>query len=148
MRYLILLIFIFTAIFGRENPFEPAVKKTTTSVIEHVTNSKIYKNPHKNRSKNIPLFKWLSIEMGNDYIFIKTKDKLLKSFRVHHPEKIVLDFTSKKTFNTKRLKIKSRYISKIAVGAHKKYYRVALKLKRKTKFSLKYEKDGYRLTFK
>ena len=146
MRYLIVLILVFTISFARENPFEPVKSKMLPTLKLNV--SKHDKTTKLGNEKDIVLFKWLSFKVGEDYIFIKTKDNILRKFKLTKPKKIVLDFRPKRSFKTKRVDIKNSFISKIEIGSHKNYYRVVLNLKKDCRYKIKKEKSGYRLIFR
>lgn len=143
MRNILLIVLIIGTIFARENPFEPAVKEANAKAPVKISKPKAI-----NFKKEISLFKWLKIEIGKNYIYIKTKDRLFKKFNIENPDKIVLDFRAKKSFSTKKVKIESGYIDKIAVGSHKSYYRIALRLAKKSRYELKKEENGYKLIFR
>lgn len=146
MRNILLIVLIIGTIFARENPFEPAVKEANAKAPVKISKPKAAEP--KNSKKEISLFKWLKIEIGKNYIYIKTKDRLFKKFNIENPDKIVLDFRAKKSFSTKKVKIESGYIDKIAVGSHKSYYRIALRLAKKSRYELKKEENGYKLIFR
>ena len=147
MRYIVFLIVAFSMIVARENPFEPA-KTKTLKTLPH--KSALKKASSKKEEKEvIKLFRWLNLSVAKEYIFLKTKDGLIRNFTIENPKKVVLDFKSNRSFKTKRAKIKNNQcIDEIALGAHKGYYRIALTFKKDCSYKLSKEKGGYKLTFK
>ncbi len=147
MRYIVFLIVAFSIIVARENPFEP-VKTKTLKTLSH--KSPLKEASLKKEEKEVKkLFRWISLSVAKEHIFLKTKDGLIKNFTIENPKKIVLDFKSNRSFKTKRAKLKNNQcIDEIALGAHKGYYRIALTFKKECDYKLSKEKGGYKLTFK
>ena len=145
MRNILFLILFLTIAFSRENPFEPA--DSSYPKIEPISKVMSQKRVDPSRSKKI--FKWFSIEILDDSIYLKTKDSLFRDFTIDDPKKIVIDFKPKRAFKTKSIKIDTnRCISKITFGSHKSYYRLALVMRDKCLYELLKIDGGYKLQFK
>jgi len=75
---------------------------------------------------------------------IVTKDKLLRSFLIVRPHRIVCDF--KRNIDLKSFKKpanKKNIFKKITIGTHKGYYRVVIELDGYYKFNIKHTKNRY-----
>ncbi|WP_281951603.1 AMIN domain-containing protein [Nitrosophilus kaiyonis] len=148
MKYFI-IIFLLLSLYARENPFEPV---TNTKPVKVTKSKKISSEKEfaiaKVEIPKIKPFKWISIELSDNYIVFLTNDKIKKIFSISNPEKIVLDFKAKRSFPTKKIEnLDNKIVENIILGSHKNYYRVAIKLKRKVKYKIKKEKDKIEIEF-
>jgi len=145
VRYIYIFLILLIVLNARENPFMPIkdIKKE-----KNITNSAKFKRAKFNKAFGLQLFRWLSIEIIDNKIKLNTKDRLKRSFTVKNPKKLVLDFESKKSFQTKKIaNLKNAFISEIAIGSHKKYYRIAITLKKSAKFKIEKKDYGYKIIF-
>ncbi len=62
----------------------------------------------------------------NKKFFIQTKDKLIRTFFLAEPFRLVLDFKKNVYFLTIQKIIKNSFIKKVAVGAHSGFYRIVI----------------------
>ena len=137
MRYIVLISIFLSFLIARENPFEPVFKKSSSNASKKFEIAKF-------EIPKIKPFKWISFIIDNSSITIETKDKIKKVFSIKNPDKIVVDFRSKRSFPTKKIEdVKSEYLENIIIGSHKNYYRVAIKLKKRVKYKLKKEDGKY-----
>jgi hypothetical protein len=83
-------------------------------------------NPNPIKMKKVRISKFLTIFIKDKKIFLKTKDKLIRHFFLIKPFRIVLDFKRYSSFPTIVKKISDKFLTKVVVGAHRKYYRVVL----------------------
>jgi len=78
---------------------------------------------------------------------IQTKDKLLRSFFLVRPHRIVCDFKRETDLRSYVKKAKAANVfKKIAVGTHKGYYRVVIELDGAYRYTIKKDSEGYLIT--
>ena len=78
---------------------------------------------------------------------IKTKDKLLHSFLLVKPHRIVCDFKRETDLRSYVKKgNESSIFKKITIGTHSGYYRVVVELDGSYGYNVKKESEGYRIT--
>jgi len=90
--------------------------------------------------------KFLTLYVKNNQIFLKTDDKIVRSFFLVEPFRFVIDFNGKKNFITIS-KDTDFYIKKIVLGNHKKFYRMVLYLDGAYKIKIKKRVEGYKIEF-
>ena len=78
-------------------------------------------------------------------IFIQTKDKLLRSFFLVEPFRIVLDFKKDADFLTIKKFLKNSFIKKVIVGNHNGYYRVVIIFDAKYMYKLSKTAEGIKI---
>ena len=120
--------FIFFMMLGiliaRENPF----------VLPASTQENVGQKADRVQELHYP---FLTAIFYQDHFVIKTKDPLKKIFLLENPAKIVLDFKKRRSFYTKRVDLNSTLFEKFEMGAHRRYYRVAVSLKDRCKLKIK-----------
>jgi len=82
----------------------------------------------------------------NKKAFIKTKDKLIRSFFLIAPFRLVLDFRANNDFPTIRKKINT-FIKKVVVGSHSGFYRVVIYLDSNYKYKITKMDEGIEIEF-
>ncbi len=94
-------------------------------------------------------FLFLKARVFNDRIEFFTADRLKKSFFIDEPTtKIVLDFEATRIFPTKRIELQSPLFTKLEIGAHKSFYRVAVTVSKKCRHHIEQKRDHLTLTCK
>ena len=149
----IIMLFIPIFLLARENPFflpneTPVV--SGVKIEKSVPQQKVQPLKKESKAQKKEILKTISlpsakIEVGNTYIRIFTSNRLLKSFFVTNPDKLVIDIASKKDFQTVRAALKSSFFSQIVIGAHKNYFRIVLKLTKKCSKEIRQIKGGYEI---
>ena len=114
-------------------------------VIKQNKKIKSKKRPQKYVNKVLKPFKFLALKSENNTLQLITKDKLVRSFTVPKPYKIVLDFKRETHFNKKRIKALNLPFKSFFFGEHRGYYRLVITLDGFYKFKVKKSNDGYRL---
>ena len=82
---------------------------------------------------------FLKVALFDNRIEITTKDRLKKHFLITHPKKIVFDFYAKRGFASKKRKLHHPKFTELSLGAHKRFYRLAIAYKGRCKNRLKKE---------
>jgi hypothetical protein len=85
---------------------------------------------------------FVSFEIDNNILMIKTKDRLLRDFSITEPPKIVIDLAGNKNFTTKLIDTDASIFKEVAIGKHKDFYRVAIELDGTYKYSLRHTDYG------
>ncbi|XPV68852.1 MAG: hypothetical protein ACNI25_16325 [Halarcobacter sp.] len=90
----------------------------------------VYVKPRLDVMYEKELLPFVKVEYDNDRIDIISKYKISKKITLPNERKIVLDYTAKENFYTKRATLESTNFKKIAVGNHKKenFFRVVIEL--------------------
>ena len=81
-------------------------------------------------TKTKVLLDFIKVEYNDNKLIIHTKDVVSKKFNIDKENKLIIDYTARKNFYTKREDLDSLNFKKIAVGNHKKekFYRVVILL--------------------
>lgn len=95
------------------------------------------------KERKIAQFKYATFYSLGKALKVVTRDKLIRSFSLSTPHRVVLDFA--RTSHLKRyIKVtKETIFKKIRVGNHKDYYRIVIELDGYYKTTTKKFKDGY-----
>jgi hypothetical protein len=82
------------------------------------------------KTHNKKLLPFLSISYNNTMLKIDTSSKILKNFSINKSMKIIIDYSSKTNFYTKREMLDSNAFKKVTIGNHssKGFYRVVIEL--------------------
>lgn len=90
----------------------------------------VYVKPRLDVTNEKEILPFVKIEYDNEKIDIHSKYKVTKKITLPGQKKIVLDYTAKENFYTKRETLDSTSFPKIAVGNHKKdkFFRVVVEL--------------------
>ena len=95
------------------------------------------------KPKNFPVkeisYKFLKIFIENRKIIIKTKDRLIRSFFLIAPFRIVLDFKKYSDFATFKKKLNS-FVKKVVIGSHGDFYRIVFYFDSKYEYKIKKDK--------
>lgn len=81
-------------------------------------------------------------------IFLETKDKLLRSFLLVNPHRIVVDFERETDMRSFTKNIKNEDVTQIKVGTHKGYYRVVIELDGSYRYNEEKTANGYIFTLR
>ena len=96
--------------------------------------------------KNFPIkvlyFPVFKLYIKNKKLFFATKDKLIRSFFLAKPFRLVLDFKRKVDFLTIQRNIKNSFVKKIVIGAHSDFYRVVVYFDAKYSYKIKKDING------
>jgi len=87
------------------------------------------------KSKSIKT-KYIQFVQEGKKMKLITKDRLLRSFMLSNPSRIVMDFSRNTSFRPKTFVLKSAPYVKIRMGNHDKYYRVVFELDGQYKYKL------------
>jgi len=126
--YLILILFVVA--HTRPNPFEPTDQFKTIKIKDDIISS-----PTK-QDKIFKVNRYITVSILEDKIIINTKNhKLKKSIILEDIGKIAIDFSAKVRFKSKSIPIVHNSVKSIAVATHypKNFYRVVIRMKKKTK---------------
>jgi len=94
--------------------------------------------------KKFAAFHFITFYTKNRVMKIETKDKLLHSFLLVRPHRIVCDFKRVTDFGRYVIKAKSANVfKKITLGTHSGYYRAVLELDGAYRYTIKKDADGY-----
>jgi len=112
--------------------------------IELTNDMKIAPVKKHTKMSKLASLKFISIYAGDKAIKIATKDKLLRSFLLVKPQRIVCDFKRETDFGSyvKKSGIKS-VVKQINIGTHNGYYRVVITLDGYYKYKVKKNSKGY-----
>lgn len=208
-RYILFLIFTFSALIARENPFSPVAAEdialttnqyekdiplkrasielpSTARTIESVTvnyknldgsieqktielqnsidwhlpifitqnyqeqknttTTKVQKSIQKKVFSEIAKLPFIKFKIYKNEILIETKDKMLRTFLLVNPHRIVCDFKRETSIRSYTKKIKNEDVTQIKVGTHKGYYRVVIELDGSYRYKKMSNSDGYLFT--
>ena len=106
---------------------------------------KIEKQEEKKVFKEIAKLPFITFKIFKNEIYLETKDKILRSFLLVNPHRIVCDFKRDTDIRSYTKKVTGEDVTQIKVGTHKGYYRVVIELDGSYKYK-KVSKDGYIFT--
>ena len=95
--------------------------------------------------KNIP---FIHIDAAKNALLLNTDDKLLRSFMLTKPYRIVIDFERDESFLSKTRMITDSYFKKVVIGNHNGYYRTVLYLDSYYDFKVDRKDKGYLIELK
>ncbi len=111
---------------------EAKTKKIITQVINTPVTIQqvVYVKPRLDINYEKTILPFLNIEYDDEEINIYSKYKVTKKLTLPGKKKIILDYSAKENFYTKRENLESTSFTKIAVGNHKKenFFRVVIEL--------------------
>jgi len=88
--------------------------------------------------------KFISFYTNKKVMKIKTKDKMIRSFLLTKPHRIVCDFKRETDLRSfEKIASKKSIFKQINIGTHSGYYRVVIELDGLYKFSIDKSTDGY-----
>lgn len=73
-------------------------------------------------------YKFIKFYDADGSLLIKTKDKLIRSFMLPSPHRIILDFKRDADFRSYETKINKKPYTRLRIGNHSGYYRVVIEL--------------------
>jgi len=115
---------------------------TTTKKVKN--NSFKERRKSSSRYKKIASLKFISFYENGKKLKILTKDKMLRSFLLVKPHRIVCDFKRQTDFGVYMKKVASSSLfKKIRLGTHKGYYRVVIELDGYYRYKIKKTASGY-----
>jgi len=109
------------------------------------SNNKKFKNNKK--YTKIAAIKYAKFYNSGKSLKIITKDKMLRSFQLVNPARIVMDFKRDSTMKSYSKTIKSVF-KKIRIGNHNGYYRTVIELDGLYRYEIKEISNGYILIVK
>lgn len=100
--------------------------------------------------KRIPLknIDFMDINSAKNAVLLDTDDKIVRSFMLTKPYRIVLDFKKDRKFRSKSERIKDSYFTKVVIGNHSGYYRTVLYLDSYYDYKLDKKEKGYLIELK
>jgi len=108
---------------------------------------KVKKNKHANTKvlyKNIASLPFISFYAAGKKLKVVTKDKMLRSFLLVKPHRIVCDFKRETDIRSYVKSLKKPFLfKKVRVGTHKGYYRVVIELDGYYQYKITKIKEGY-----
>jgi len=134
-------IFISQNYSSSDNPQEENVKKDSEKKETLKTEEHAIKNGDK--YKKIASFEYASFYSSEKYFKIVTDDKIIRSFLLVQPHRIVIDFKSSKDIKFYEQNITENVFTKIRVGNHDGYYRVVIELDGYYRYNVKNSDDSY-----
>lgn len=123
----------------------------SSSSTSSVTYSKAKVESHSSSSSSSTAQKPLaSISYGfgkidffeNSFLLI-TSDPIKRSFMIDKPKKLVIDFNKKRDFATKSYTIHHPLFTKVELGSHKSYYRLAVTIQGDCRYRIEKQEEGY-----
>lgn len=121
-----------------EKPLKKPTPQKTTSVAKKYDYS-------KGVSQILP---FISIDLGDEEIEIKTKYKVFRKFNIESQKKIVLDFRGDVEFYTRTKTLDSQIFNSLILGNHKpdKFFRIVVVVKEHPdKYIVTYNDEGLRV---
>lgn len=114
-------------------------------------NNEMNTNPPKKAKKTkkfIPLasYKFITFSYADQKMYIATQDKLIRSFMLPTPHRIILDFKRDADFRSYEKKVDAKPFAKIRMGNHKGYYRVVIELDGQYHYKKRLVSDGLELS--
>ena len=123
------------------------ISQTKKNICIQTNKKSISKDKLKPNFKKIASLRFISFYSFKNMLKIVTKDKLLRSFKLIKPNRIVLDF--KRDANFRSYKFKGfKIFKKLKLGNHSGYYRAVIELDGIYMFDIKKRDYGYLLEVK
>jgi hypothetical protein len=88
-------------------------------------------------------YKFISFTPTDKSMKIVTKDKLIRSFMLSSPQRVVIDFSRDTSFKPKEFMINQAPYNKIRMGNHDKYYRIVIELDGQYRYKLQTSKEDH-----
>lgn len=98
------------------------------------------------KTKILASYKFISFKQRNKKMMVQTDDKLIRSFMLTSPHRIILDFKRDADFRSYEKKITANPFVRIRMGNHKGYYRVVLELDGQYRYKKKVSQQGVELS--
>ncbi|ACM93552.1 conserved hypothetical protein [Nautilia profundicola AmH] len=140
-RILKKIVFVYQSVSGD-------IKQKEVVINKHVDFHKpiyITHEPKKFPMKELNFLNLFTMYIKDKKIFIQTKDKLLRSFFLVKPFRIVLDFKKDADFLTIKKFLKDSFVKKVIVGNHKGYYRVVIYFDAKYMYKITKTSEGIKI---
>ena len=124
-------------------------------ISQNYNESKPYSNIKQKKIKNykpnykkIAVIKYAKFYNDGKNLKIVTKDKMIRSFQLVNPARIVMDFKRDSSMKSYSKNINKPVYKAIRIGNHKGYYRVVVELDGLYKYNKSKISDGYLLKLK
>lgn len=91
---------------------------------------------------------FLNLNTAKNAVLIDTDDKIIRSFMLTKPYRIVIDFKRDQSFSGKSSDIKDSYFKRVVIGNHDGYYRTVLYLDSYYDYKLDHKEKGYLIELK
>ncbi len=140
-RILKKVIFVYQSVNGSIKQKEVIINKN----IDFHKPIYISHSPKKFNLQELYFLNLFKMYIKNRKIFIQTKDKLIRSFFLIRPFRIVLDFKKNADFLTIKKYLKNSFIKKVIVGNHSGYYRVVIYFDAKYMYKIKKTDEGIKI---
>lgn len=142
------LILIPLLLIGRENPFilptpSSLVATQSSSIASVVVASQAAQQSSVASKQKKIVYPFVTLVFKEDGIDILTKNRVKRYFVLENPKKLVVDIYSRKSFESKRANVDFANFTKLTLGSHKSYYRIAIGLKQICKATLTKKPFGY-----
>ncbi|MBA1437601.1 MAG: AMIN domain-containing protein [Epsilonproteobacteria bacterium] len=112
---------------------------------EKKISAKLHKKANT-KYKTVAKLPFISFKVQQNRILLVTKDKMLRSFLLVRPHRIVSDFQRETDIRSYVKKIPKGSVAQVRVGTHKGYYRVVIELDGSYRYTYKKMKNGYLFT--
>jgi len=80
------------------------------------------------------------------FFVIRTSDSLKRSFALDSPRKIVLDFSKRRQFPSKKIALHHPLFTQFQLGAHPAFYRMAISVSKQCRLDVKKVEEGYQVS--
>ena len=145
-----LLILIPLLLVGRENPFvlpnassSSVASRSSFASVVSVASQEAQQSSVASKQKKI-VYPFVTLVFKKNGVVILTKNRVQRIFVLDKPLKLVIDISSKKSFSSRRADIDFANFTKLTIGSHKHYYRIAIGLQQMCKAKLTKKKPfGY-----
>jgi hypothetical protein len=140
-RVLKKIIFVYQSVSGD-------IKEKTVTINKHIDFHKpiyISHSPETFPMKELNFLDLFKMYIKNRKIFIQTKDRMLRSFFLAEPFRIVLDFKKDADFLTIKKYIKNSFVKKVVVGNHSGYYRIVIYFDAKYMYKITKTDEGVKI---
>lgn len=107
--------------------------------VKATTPKKNKKFVHLFSSKNVKIYK------NEKELKIDTKDKMIRSFLLTKPYRLVLDFKKDVNLKSEEKSFNTQVFKKISIGTHKGYYRAVVTLDGQYKYKKSKQNYGYKI---
>ena len=141
-----LLLLVPLLLLARENPFILPTPSSIAAIqsfsVAPVVASQAAQQSSLPSKKEIKqpqkkiVYPFVTLIFKENGIELLTKNRIKRIFVLDKPLKLVIDVSSKKSFSSKRAHIDFANFTKLTIGSHKRYYRIAVGLKRMCKAKL------------
>jgi len=140
-RVLKKIIFVYQSVSGDIKQKEVVINKN----IDFHKPIFISHTPAKYPLKEVRFKNLFTLYVKGKKLFIKTKDKLIRSFFLAAPFRLVLDFEKDADFLTFKKKLNDSIVKEVVVGNHNGYYRVVIYFDAKYSYEIYKTDEGIKI---